>query len=138
MATLADIQAELADLDDQEKLEFLIDVSGELPPVAAEHGAAPFPAECRVQECQTPVHLWVTVRERRVRLEIDVPRNSPTVRGLAALIWQLVDDRTVEDVLSLPEDLLAALGLQKALGMTRQQGVRGVMARIRREVSRSE
>jgi sulfur transfer protein SufE len=37
-------------------------------------------------------------------------------------------------VLSLPENLLEQLGLAEALGMTRQQGFRGVIMRIKREV----
>lgn len=126
--------AELSDLDDHEKLEFLVESAGELPGLSPGRGTAPFPSECRVQECQTAVYLWVEVRDGRVQIEADVPRNSPTVRGLVALIVQALQNRTPEEIGQLPEDLLPVLGLQTALGMTRQQGVRGVMRRIQREV----
>ncbi|MBI1346802.1 SufE family protein [bacterium] len=127
---------ELRDLDDQEKLEFLVESADELPGLSPGRGIAPFPSECRVQECQTPVYLWVELQDGRVQIEADVPRNSPTVRGLVALILQAVSGATPVEVAQLPEDLLPVLGLQRALGMTRQQGVRGVIHRIQREVAR--
>jgi len=125
---------ELNDLDDHEKLEFLVESADELPGLSPGRGVAPFPATCRVQECQTPVYLWVDVQGDRVQIEADVPRNSPTVRGLVAVIIQALQNRTPAEIGELPEDLLPVLGLQAALGMTRQQGVRGVMRRIQREV----
>lgn len=134
--SLQDFRDELADLDDHEKLEFLVELSAELPPLSAGRADQPYPRECRVQECQTAVHLWVDVVDGRVQVEADVPRNSPTVRGLVTLIVQSVAGQTAAEVLQIPEDLLAALGLQQALGMTRQQGVRGVMSRIHREIRR--
>lgn len=134
--SLQDFRDELADLDDQEKLEFLVELSAELPPLSEARGGQPFPGDCRVQECQTAVHLWVDVVEGRVHVEADVPRNSPTVRGLVTLVVQSVEGQAAEEVLQIPEDLLTTLGLQKALGMTRQQGVRGVMSRIHREIRR--
>ena len=127
---LADYAEELADLDDREKLEFLVD----LPPLSAARAAEPFPSQCRVQECQTAVHLWVDVEGDTVRVEADVPRNSPTVRGLVALVIDVVSGLSPVEILRLPEDLLPGLGLQAALGMTRQQGLRGVMSRIQREI----
>lgn len=128
--------AELEDLDDQEKLEFLVESADELPALSPSRGVAPFPSSCRVQECQTPVYLWVTVEQGRVQIEADVPRNSPTVRGLVAVIIQAVNGATPAEIARLPEDLLPVLGLQNALGMTRQQGVRGVIRRLQHEVAR--
>ena len=133
---LDDYIAELSDLDDQEKLEVLVELAEELPPLSPHHGTAPFPTNCRVQECQTAVHLWVEVKDGRVHLEADVPRNSPTVRGLVSIVVNSLQDQTAEQVISLPEDLLPLLGLQSALGMTRQRGLRGVMHRIQSEVRR--
>jgi cysteine desulfuration protein SufE len=126
--------AELAELDDAEKLEWLIEVSDELPPLSPGRQGEPLPAACRVPECQTPVHLWVENRGGRVHLEADVPRNAPTVRGLVTVVVRGLEGATVEEVLSIPDDLLPRLGLTTALGMQRQQGLRGVVSRIKREV----
>jgi cysteine desulfuration protein SufE len=126
--------AELADLDDAEKLEWLIEFSDELPPLSAWREAEALPAACRVAECQTPVYLWVETRNGRIHVEADVPRNAPTVRGLVTVVVKGLEGATVEEVLSIPDDLLPVLGLTKALGMQRQQGLRGVVARIKREI----
>ncbi|MDX1966904.1 MAG: SufE family protein [Planctomycetaceae bacterium] len=133
---LAEFVDELSDLDEHEKLEFLVELADELPPLSPERGTAPLPPSCRVQECQTAVYLWVDVNEGRLHVEADVPRNSPTVRGLVTLVVQGLEGASPMEVLQLPEDLLPRLGLQAALGMTRQQGLRGVMARIQREIRR--
>jgi cysteine desulfuration protein SufE len=132
--TLDSYIAELAELDDAEKLEWLIEASDELPPVSPGRKAEPLPAACRIPECQTPVYLWVENRNGRVHLEADVPRNAPTVRGLVAVVVRGLEGATVEEVLSIPDDLLPTLGLTTALGMQRQQGLRGVVSRIKREV----
>ncbi len=133
---LAEFVTELSDLDDHEKLEFLVELADELPPLSAQRVTTPLPQSCRVQECQTAVYVWVAVIDGRVHLEADVPRNSPTVRGLVTLVVQGLEGASPTEVLQLPEDLLPMLGLQAALGMTRQQGLRGVLARIQREIRR--
>ena len=113
-----------------------IEIGETLPPLSTERASVPFPTACRVQECQTPVHLWVEFRDGRVFIEADVPKKSPTVRGLVALLVHSFQGQPPEVVLSTPDDVLSALHLSAALGMTRQQGARGVMARIKREIHR--
>ena len=64
----------------------------------------------------------------------DVPQKSPTVRGLVALVIVGVNGATPADVIGLPDDLLSILGLNGALGMNRQQGFRGLIARLKQAV----
>ncbi len=126
--------ADFADLSPEERLEELMELADSLPDPSGDRMASPPPESCRVQECQTPVYLWVAVMDGQVRVEASVSRKSPTVRGLVALIVDSVNGSTIHDILSLPEDLMEQLGLTAALGMTRQQGFRGVIMRIKREV----
>lgn len=127
---------DVADLDDHEKLEWLVEMADELPtPSYGLVGGQPA-EHCRVQECQTPVYLWVNVRNGRVQVEADVPKQSPTVRGLMAVLVQGIAEASAAEVLGMPDDVVSFLGLQRALGMQRQQGFRGVVARIKREVRR--
>lgn len=128
---------ELADLTPEERVEVLIELSNQLPGLSSARAATPFPETCRVQECQTPVYLWIDVAEGRVSLEADVPRKSPTVRGLVTLVIDALQGASVEEVLSLPTNLLEELGLGEALGMTRQQGFRGVIMRIKQAAQTS-
>lgn len=131
---LPELIADFEELDDEEKLELLVELSDELPPLSSGRSAGSQSESCRVQECQTPVYLWVDVEAGRVRLEADVPKKSPTVRGLVTLMVQGLADASPDEVAGIPDDMVAHLGLQKALGMQRQQGFRGVVARIKREV----
>lgn len=132
---LNDLLAELDELEPDEKLQWLVEFADELPPLSPGKLAEPFPDDCRIQECQTPVHLWVQVTNDQVHLEADVPQKSPTVRGLVALMVCGLEGATVPEVLSIPDDMVAHAGLSSALGMTRQQGFRGVISRIKHELS---
>ncbi len=129
---LASLIAELQELEPEEKLEWLVEFADQLPELSPDLVREPFPASCRVQECQTAVHLWARSVEGRIQIEADVPRKSPTVRGLVALLVVGLDGEPVSTALALPEDLVAHWGLSAVLGMTRQQGFRGVVARIKR------
>lgn len=131
---LDDLISELDDLDPEEKLEWLVEFADELPDVAPGKRVEPFPESCRILECQTPVHLWVATENGRLHLEADVPKKSPTVRGLVALVVCGLEGATVEQALELPDDMVSHLGLSSILGMTRQQGFRGVISRIKREL----
>lgn len=131
---LAELMGEFEGLDATERLELLVELGDELPPVRESRGPAPFPPECRVQECQTAVHLWVEVQAGQVALEADVPRQSPTVRGLVTLLVLGLQGASPAEVLAVPEDLIGQLGLADALGMTRRQGVQGMIRRIKQAV----
>jgi cysteine desulfuration protein SufE len=131
---LADLITDFDGLDDREKLEMLVELSEELPSLSAGRTGGPQSESCRVQECQTPVYLWVDVVGGKVRLEADVPKKSPTVRGLVTLVIQGLADASPEEIAGIPDDMVGHLGLQTALGMQRQQGFRGVISRIKQEV----
>ena len=131
---LQELMADFDGLDDREKLELLVELSDELPALSSNRTTGQQAESCRVQECQTPVYLWVDVVCGRVRIEADVPKKSPTVRGLVTLMVQGLADASPAEIAEIPDDMIGHLGLQTALGMQRQQGFRGVIARIKHEV----
>ena len=131
---LDELIAEFTDLEPEEKLEWLVEFADQLPELSPGRAGVPFPDTCLVRECQTPVYLWVDQSDGRIHLEADVPRKSPTVRGLVALLVVGLDGATIAAVQNLPDDLVAVLGLSGVLGMTRQQGFRGVVARLKQAV----
>ena len=127
--------ARLGAADRDTRLETLLDLSRKLPPLPPALNATHTREAHRVPECQTPVHLWIEVTGGAVRLHADVPRESPTVRGFVALLVQALDGATPAEVAALPDDLLHALGLDDALGMTRTQGLSAIVRRIKRAVA---
>jgi cysteine desulfuration protein SufE len=121
--------------DRDTRLEALLDFSRRLPPLPPDQVTAADREAHRVSECQTPVFLWVDVRDGAVHLRADVPRESPTVRGFVSLLVHALDGVSPAEVAALPDDLLHALRLDEALGMLRTQGLTAVVRRVKRAVS---
>lgn len=138
MARWQELIADFQELDPEERLEELIELADDLPDVSPVRAASPPPESCRVQECQTPVYLWVDVVDGRVQVEATVSPKSPTVRGLVAMLVDVANGAAAAEVLRLPDDLLEQLGLAESLGMTRQHGFQGVIRRIKREVQAAQ
>jgi cysteine desulfuration protein SufE len=121
--------------DRQTRLETLLDYSKKLAPLPQRYEAEKQLGHNRVDECQTPVFLWVEIDDGRVHIHADVPRESPTVRGFISLLARTLDNETPEAVAQLPLDLLDQLGLSETLGMTRTQGLTAILHRIKRSVA---
>ncbi|APW62522.1 SufE family protein [Paludisphaera borealis] len=135
-AALDAIIAELRDADRQERIELLIDFAKNLPPLPASLEARK-DAEHRVEECQSPVYLFVDMIGDRVALYADAPIEAPTVRGFVSLVLEGLNGSTPEDVFKAPADLVDQCGLTEVLGMLRVRGLSGVLRRIKREVARA-
>jgi cysteine desulfuration protein SufE len=121
--------------DKQTRLETLLDYSKKLPPLPQRYEAEKLLGHNRVDECQTPVYLWVEIDDGRVHIHADAPRESPTVRGFISLLARTLDNEPAEAVADLPMDLLDQLGLSETLGMTRTQGLTAILHRIKRSVA---
>jgi cysteine desulfuration protein SufE len=130
------IIAELRDSDRQERIDLLIDFAKNLPPLP-EHLAARKDATHRVEECQSPVYLFVEINGDRVSLHADAPIEAPTVRGFVSLLLEGLKGATVKEVLMVPGDLVDRSGLQEVLGMLRVRGLTGVLRRIKTDVTRA-
>jgi cysteine desulfuration protein SufE len=125
----------LSAADRDTRLEALLDLSRQLPPLPPGLEDTGPREGHRVPECQTPVYLWVEVRDGAVRLAADVPRESPTVRGFVALLVHGLEGAAPADVAKVPDDLLHALKLDEALGMLRSQGLTAIVRRVKRAVA---
>ena len=130
------IVAELGEADKQDRIEILIDFAKSLPPLP-ERLAAFKDASHRVEECQSPVFLFVEVEVDRVAIHADAPLEAPTVRGFVSILIQGLHGASVEDVLLLRPDLIERAGLPEILGMLRVRGLTGVLNRMKREVTRA-
>jgi cysteine desulfuration protein SufE len=135
-AALDAIVSELNDSDLQERIDLLIDFAKNLPPLP-DRLAAHKDASHRVEECQSPVYLFVELVDGRVALYADAPIEAPTVRGFVSLLLEGLNGATVEEVLKVPNDLVARCGLQEVLGMLRVRGLSGVLRRVKGDVTRA-
>ncbi len=136
-AALEEIVNELGEADRQERIEMLIDLAKSLPPLPDRLAAFKDEAH-RVEECQSPVFLFVEMSDGdRVALFADAPLEAPTVRGFVSLLVEGLSGATVEEILQVPNDLINRMGLPEILGMLRVRGLSGVLRRLKAEVTRT-
>ncbi|MFM8734355.1 MAG: SufE family protein [Pirellulales bacterium] len=129
---LDELVGEFADLDGREKLELLVDFAKGLPPLSPEYEARKAVEDRRVQECQTPVFLWMESDRGTARLVAEVAPEAPTVKGFVAILAEAINGRPVAEVASISDDILDSMGLAEVLGILRTRGLRAIVARVKR------
>ncbi len=117
---------------DELRLEALLDYSRRLPPLPPGKMADGME---QVVECATPFFLATEVDgDGRVHLWFDSPKESPTVRGYAAILAEGLEGATVDEVTDLPADFYMAMGLHHVLTPQRLRGMDAIVSRLKRQV----
>jgi cysteine desulfuration protein SufE len=115
----------------REKVELLLQFSEQMPGlperIQKQHDAMDF-----VEECMTPVYVIAEQDENGMHFFFDVPPESPTVRGFAAIMALGLDGSTPEQVLNLPNDFYQLMGLDQVLSMQRLNGISAILAHLKR------
>ncbi|MCH8029031.1 MAG: SufE family protein [Candidatus Dadabacteria bacterium] len=137
MARIQEIIEEFQGLDFNTTLEMLLDYANSLPELPEEYKEARDAGLNRVHECQTPVFMWVNVKDGRVSMHADVARESPTVRGFVSILVDAFDGATPDEVEQAPSNLLTEIGLVNKLGMTRTRGLGAVYGRLKNDVRKA-
>jgi cysteine desulfuration protein SufE len=115
----------------REKVEMLIQFAQDMPglPDWMESDHANMD---QVHECMTPVFVQSETKDGKMRFYFDVPESSPTVRGLASILGQGLEDATPEEILRVPGDFYLKMGLQDVLTHQRLNGFFGILAHMKR------
>ena len=131
-AALAEVVSEFGEVSGQDKLKLLLEFAEELPPLPADLEEA---AMEPVPECQSPLFLHVDAADRgRVRLYFSAPPEAPTTRGFASILATGLDGQPADDILAVPDDFYAELGLAKLISPLRLRGMSAMLTRIKRRV----
>jgi cysteine desulfuration protein SufE len=134
-AALAEVVSDFADMQGQDKLQLLLEFANELPPIPAELEES---AMEPVPECQSPLFLHVDATDRaRVRLYFSAPPEAPTTRGFAAILSAGLDGLSADEILAVPDDFYADLGLAKLISPLRLRGMSAMLTRIKRRLGPS-
>lgn len=89
----------------------------------------------QVQECQTPFFLATRVDgDGAVHLFFDAPAESPTVRGFAGILREGLEGAPWRDVLAVPQDFYAGMGLGEVVSPLRLRGMGAILNRLKRQV----
>ncbi|NJM07921.1 SufE family protein [Candidatus Gracilibacteria bacterium] len=127
---LAEIIEEFAASDRSEKLELLLEFSDKLPPLPA-HLAAHKGMQ-QVHECMTPVFVEAELVDGGLRYHFDIPPESPTTRGYAALLAEGLRGVAPHKVIAVPADFFQLMGLQQVLSPQRLNGASAILAYMKR------
>jgi cysteine desulfuration protein SufE len=115
----------------QEKLELLLEFSEKLSPLP-DRLRDQLGEMNQVHECMTPVFVFAETCDNKMTFYFDVPPESPTVRGYAALLAEGVQDASPEDVISIPNDFYLQMGLHQVLSHQRMNGISAILAHMKR------
>ncbi|MFJ3383067.1 MULTISPECIES: SufE family protein [unclassified Curtobacterium] len=135
---LAEIRDDFLELSQADRLQLLLEFSNELPALPERLRGHEDELE-RVEECQSPVFITVTVGADGdapgiVRMHATAPREAPTTRGFASILAQGLSGLTAEQVLAVPSDYPLTLGLSEAVSPLRIRGMVGMLGRVQRQV----
>ncbi|MEN9955392.1 MAG: hypothetical protein RLY34_199 [Actinomycetota bacterium] len=118
----------------KDRLNLLLEFSENLPTLPARYLNHPDLLE-RVEECQSPIYLFVEVTDETVHLFFTAPEEAPTTRGFASILHAVIDGLPVEKALAIDDDFPSRIGLSEAVSPLRMRGMRGMLARIKRQVA---
>jgi cysteine desulfuration protein SufE len=112
--------------DWEERYRYLIELGRKLPamPDAGKTDAS------KVRGCMSQV--WLTGELRDGRLQFHGDSDAHIVKGLIALLFKLVSDRTPQEILALDVgSAFTRLGLENHITMNRRNGFYAMVERIR-------
>ena len=132
-APLAETREDFLALGVKDRLQLLLEFSNELPELPERYRDHPDLLE-KVEECQSPVYIFVEIVDGRVHLHATAPAESPTTRGFASILVQGLDGLTVDEVLDVPGDYPQSLGHAEARSPLRVRGMTGMLGRVKRQV----
>ena len=134
----AEIAEDFHALSGRDRLQLLLEFSQGLPELPERYSEHPELLE-PVPECQSPIFLATEVegqgREATAHLFFSAPPEAPTTRGFAAILAEALDGRSVGEVLDTPDTVTGELGLAEVVSPLRLNGMSGMLARIKRQLS---
>jgi len=129
-----EIISAFAEVPQNLKLELLLEYSENLPDLPERYKDHPELLE-RVEECQSPVYLFVELVEQNiVHIFLTAPDEAPTTKGFASLLQLALDQQPADTVLNFDDSFVDALGITDLVSPLRIRGLQGMLMRIKRQV----
>lgn len=130
MKTVAELEAELIENFDlletwEEKYDYLIELGQELPPMEP----AQKTEENRVKGCQSSV--WFDITCQAGKLYFDADSDSLIVKGLVAILHQLLNGQPVESFADVNLTVFETLGFWRHLSSQRSNGLTAMVAHLK-------
>lgn len=126
---------EFQQAEPRERLEYLLEYAMDLPDLPPRLADKRDQME-QVHECQAAVFLHTEINEGQVEFFLDIPRESPTVRGYAGILVEGLAGATPEQVLATPDEFYQLLGLQEVITPQRLRGLHALLSYMKRQVKK--
>jgi cysteine desulfuration protein SufE len=131
---LEEIRDDFLELGVKDRLQLLLEFANELPELPAHYAEHPDLFE-RVEECQSPVFLFVDIDgDSIVHLYATAPKEAPTTRGFASILVQGLEGLTADEVLAVADDFPGTIGLTEAVSPLRIRGMTAMLGRTKRQI----
>jgi len=129
-ATIPEIEDEIVDEFDQfedsmDKYEYIIDQGKLLPPLDPQYMTDDF----MVKGCQSKV--WLRAYREGDRMLIQVDSNTAITKGIAALLWRVLNGQKPEDILDSNLDFINRTSLRSHLSSQRSNGLSAMIVKIK-------
>lgn len=128
---LQEIIEEFSLVEGQDKLELLLEYSDNMPPLP-ERLQQLRAGMTQVHECMTPVFIHAEVENGGLAFYFDIPPESPTIRGYAAVLSAGLYGATPEQVMGIPVHFYEQMGIHKVVGPQRLNGITAMLAYMKR------
>ncbi len=130
---LQQIVTDFREATPRERMEYLLEYAESLPPLPAHLTARRDQME-QVHECQAPVFLFTELAGDTVRFFIDIPPESPTIRGYASILVEGLAGGTPQQVLETPDDVYMLLGLAEVITPQRVRGLHALLGYMKKQL----
>ncbi|MBB2944821.1 cysteine desulfuration protein SufE [Actinoplanes lutulentus] len=131
---LAEIVDDFASAPREVVLEMLLEFSDAVPPLP--ESLAGHEGMEQVPECQTQFFLKALVQpDGTVVTHFDCPPEAPTTRAFAGILAEGLAGASAEEILAVPDDLYARMGLAQAISPLRIRGGTAILGRLKRQVA---
>ncbi|ACZ21596.1 SufE protein probably involved in Fe-S center assembly [Sanguibacter keddieii DSM 10542] len=135
-AALAELVEDFQAMPEAQRLELLVEMGDSVAEVPERYTQDLSTME-QVVECQSPVYVAVEVADdapHTVTLHVLAPKEAPTTRGFAGVLSEGLAGCSADEVLALPHDVPARLGLDALVSPLRLAGMASMQGRIQRQV----
>lgn len=123
-----------SEVPESARLELLLEYAHALPDLPERYLDHPELLE-RVEECQSPVFLFVETHDGIANIYLTAPAEAPTTRGFASLLQLALDGQTTETVRDFSDQFISDLHLAVLVSPLRIRGMHGMLTRIKRQVA---
>ena len=115
------------------KLELLLEYANSLPALPDRYADHPELLE-RVEECQSPVYLFVEVEDGKANIFLTAPAEAPTTRGFASILQLALNGQNIDTINTFSDQFIQDLNLSELVSPLRIRGMHGMLTRIKRQV----